>query len=244
MWTLGFDSTASTVTASLVRDGKLFAVYSCESATSHSTTLLPAVESLLSAAGITVRDLDLICCSAGPGSFTGVRIGVATAKGLATPFSVPCVGVSSLEAMAYLFTEIPSVICPVLGARRGNVYAAVFTSDGHGNIVRLTPDELVSLSDLEGFITGALKDTEHPRRLYFAGDSITEAVAMMTVETTPELSPTPALLSSPNGYGAALCGAKLFENTEDKSMFSPEKLLPIYLRKSQAEREKEEKNNN
>lgn len=244
MWILGFDSTAATVTASLVRDGRMFAVYSCDSATSHSTTLLPAVENLLSAAGITVRDLDLICCSAGPGSFTGVRIGVATAKGLASPFGIPCVGVSSLEAMAYSFSEIPSVICPVLGARRGNVYAAVFTSDGRGNIERHSPDELVSLGDLEGFIFGSLEGTVHPEKLYFAGDSIVEATDMLSDETAMKVSATPTLLASPNGFGAASCGAKIFAESDDKTVFSSEKLLPIYLRKSQAEREKEEKNNN
>ena len=134
MWTLGFDSTTATVTASVLKDGVEIASYSAVSGTSHSTTLLPAAADLLKASGITVRDLSLISCSAGPGSFTGVRIGVATAKGLAAPFDIPCIGVSSLEAMAYMFADVPCVVCPVIGARRGNVYAAVFSCDGMGNV--------------------------------------------------------------------------------------------------------------
>ena len=242
MWTLGFDSTASTVTPALLRDGKLFSAYSADSTTTHSTTLLPAIERLLASAGIAARDLELICCSAGPGSFTGVRIGVATAKGLASPFGTPCVGVSSLEAMAYMYSELHAVICPVLGARRGNVYAAVFLSDGKGNVTRLCDDDLVAISDMEGFIAGAVDGaSDLPTSLYFCGDSIKECSEAICEGFSLQLCPTPAMLASPSGYGAAACGLVKYNSADDKSGFTDAALLPIYLRKSQAEREKEEK---
>ena len=242
MWTLGFDSTTSTVTAALLRDGAQIASYSAMSATSHSTTLLPAIESLLASAGIAVKDLSLISCSAGPGSFTGVRIGVATAKGLAAPFDIPCIGVSSLEAMAYMFADIPCVICPVIGARRGNVYAAVFYSDGMGSIARLTDDNLVAVSDIKEFINNCTIDIQNGLPLYFVGDSVKEASEAECDLKNVKQSATPKMLVNPTGYGVAACGYRKFtESGNDASIYSEASILPIYLRKSQAEREKEER---
>ena len=241
MWTLGFDSTASTVSASLVNDGHPIALYSAESATSHSTTLLPAIEKLLTAAGISVKDLELIACSAGPGSFTGVRIGVATAKGLAAPFDIPCIGVSSLEAMAYLYGEIPSYICAALGARRGNVYASLFSSDGNGNITRITEDDLISIEYMREYVNSHIDPNDSAKPLYIVGDTIDEISEVCSSCSSVRLSKTPALLSSPSGYGAALCGTKIFLSSDDKSVFTENSLTPIYLRKSQAERERDEK---
>ena len=240
MWTLGFDTTASTVAVALTKNGVPFASYSADSATSHSTTLLPAIENLLSAAGITPSELSLIACSAGPGSFTGVRIGVSTAKGLAAPFDTSCVGVSSLEAMAYMFKEIKCIVCPVLNARRSNVYTAVFASDGNGFVRRLTDDDLVSLDSLPEFISSV--DTKGYEALYLTGDSISQATRALDGFKPLALCPTPSLLASPSGYGVASCANEIYASAgEDKSMFNWKSLMPIYLRKSQAEREKDEK---
>ena len=242
MWTLGFDSTTATVTASVLKDGVEIASYSAVSGTSHSTTLLPAAADLLKASGITVRDLSLISCSAGPGSFTGVRIGVATAKGLAAPFDIPCIGVSSLEAMAYMFADVPCVVCPVIGARRGNVYVAVFSCDGMGNVTRLADDDLVAIADVKAFINGCTSDAHTPLPLYFTGDSVAECYSSDGELTTVKLTETPDALAVPTGYGAALCGYRKFIASGcDAGLYSEAALLPIYLRKSQAEREKEER---
>ncbi len=242
MWTLGFDSTTATVTASVLKDGVETASYSAMSGTSHSTTLLPAIEDLLKTSGITVKDLSLIACSAGPGSFTGVRIGVATAKGLAAPFDIPCIGVSSLEAMAYMFADTPCVVCPVIGARRGNVYTAVFLSDGNGNVTRLAEDDLVSIAEIKTFINGYTADIEEKLPLYFTGDTVAEAYEAEGDLVTLSLTETPDSLALPTGYGVAACGYKKFiDSGEDTEIYSESALLPIYLRKSQAEREKEER---
>ena len=242
MWTLGFDSTTATVTASLLNDGVQIASYSAMSGTSHSTTLLPAIEDLLKAAGITVKELNLISCSAGPGSFTGVRIGVATAKGLAAPFDIPCIGVSSLEAMAYMFSDIPCVICPVIGARRGNVYSAVFSSDGKGNVTRLADDDLIAITDVKDFVNGCTSHIEESLHLYFTGDSVSECYEADGGLNTVKLTETPVELAAPTGYGVAACGYRKFKSSgENTELYSEATLLPIYLRKSQAEREKEER---
>ena len=240
MWILGFDSTASTVSAAVVKDGQPVATYSAESATSHSTTLLPAIERLLSASGITARELDLISCSAGPGSFTGVRIGVATAKGLAAPFNTPAIGVSSLEAMAYMYTEIPAYIFSALGARRGNVYAALFLSDGMGNILRLTDDDLLPITSAKEFIDSKVSNIEI-KTLYIVGDTKNELREVCENCISVKVAASPSLLASPSGFGAALCGFRAFDSADDKSVFTEDSLMPIYLRKSQAERERDEK---
>lgn len=243
MWTLGFDTTAATVTTALMRDDSLVAHYSASSATSHSTTLLPAIEDMLSSAGIKACDLSLISCSAGPGSFTGVRIGTATAKGLAAPFGTPCVGVSSLEAMAAVFGEIRGIVCPALNARRGNVYCAFFYSDGDGNVTRLTEDDLLPITGLDAYAENAVKMCEDDMpSLYVAGDTTEEIRASLAECTSFNLRRAPAMLASPSGYGAALAGRKIFlESGSDADRFSASYLAPIYLRKSQAERELEEK---
>ena len=100
MITLGLDTTAKTVTAALLSDGEPLSFFSSEAKTTHSASLLPAIRTLLSAASLAPEDVGLFAVSAGPGSFTGVRIGVATVKGLAFGREVPCVGVSSLAALA------------------------------------------------------------------------------------------------------------------------------------------------
>lgn len=240
MWTLGFDTTASTVSVALLRDSALVCTYSASSKTTHSTTLLPVIEQLLEAASIMVSDLDLISCSAGPGSFTGVRIGCATAKGLAAPFNIPCVGVSAMEAMAASFKDIECIVCPALNARRGNVYTAVFHSDGNGSVTRLTDDDLLPIADIPSLITDAAKQAGLASlTVYIAGDSVRE---ISDADPDGRIKEAPALLKDPSGYGAALAGLKYFiENGCDTSLFSEGRLAPIYLRKSQAEREKEER---
>lgn len=243
MLVLGFDTTASTVSAALLRDGELISQYSASSTTTHSTTLLPAIETLLQSAFLKVEDLDLICCSAGPGSFTGVRIGCATAKGLAAPFSIPCVGVSSLEGMAMVFGELPCVICPALNARRGNVYCALFVSDGKGCVSRITEDDLLSVPDLCDRISEKLCDSSlSGLPLYIVGDYINE-ITKEAEKSEINVSAAPSLLINPSGYGAALAGIREYKNSGcDRKLFTEARLTPIYLRKSQAEREKEERN--
>ncbi len=242
MWTLGFDSTTSTVTAALLKDGSLVCDYSEENATSHSTTLLPAIEDLLKKANITVSDLSLIACSGGPGSFTGVRIGVATAKGLAAPFSIPCIGVSSLEAMAYQFKGKKCLVCPVVNARRGNAYSALFYTDGAGNIKRLTDDSLWSLDEISARVKDVMATEDlGSLNLYFTGDCVDAAKSKFSSIDGVCLAETPEEFAKASGFGTALCGLAEFEASDDKAKYTGEALVPIYLRKAQAERELEEK---
>lgn len=149
MLTLGIDSSAVAASAALVEDGKLLGEFYCNTKQVHSQTLLPMVEGLLQTVGRSCGELDAIAVSHGPGSFTGVRIGVSCVKGIALPKNIPCVGVSTLEAIAY--SGIPyedAILCAVMDARCGQVYNALFQVE-NGALRRLTEDRALSIAALE-----------------------------------------------------------------------------------------------
>ena len=144
---LAIDSTAIVASVAICDDEKLAALYTVNNGNTHSETLLPMVESALAQSKLTVDDIGLFAVSAGPGSFTGVRIGAATIKGLAFGRDIPCVGVSTLEALAYNLKGSSGIICPVMNARRNQVYNALFRFEGE-KLVRLCPDRAIAVKDL------------------------------------------------------------------------------------------------
>ena len=225
MLVLAIDSSEKTASAALVCDGKLAAQTTVTNREKdHSSNLLPTVESLMKAAGKEYGDIDCFAVSAGPGSFTGIRIGISTVKGLAFGRGKICVGVSTLEALAYNFTDTDGIICPVMDARRGNLYNAVFRSSG-GTITRLTEDRLISASDL------AAELNKFSETVYFCGGGYELAAA--ACRGTVVFAETGQLRRWQSGLGVALAAEekiKLGETTDDVS------LAPVYLRPSSAER--------
>lgn len=229
---LAIDTTVKIAAAALVVDGKRTVDFSLNTDT-HSTTLLPMISSLLTLCDLSIKDLDFLAVSTGPGSFTGVRIGVATVKGLAFAENLPCVGVSSLEAMAMNFTGIRGTVVPVINARNRMVYAAAFASDGTNLPGRIVPDEQISISDL----CEKLRDLPGP--VYFTGDAYS---LLLDEDGKPaQTGVTPELLRMPTGYGVAVAAERIWNAEKDKTVFAESRLAPVYLRKSQAEREREEK---
>ena len=228
---LGIDTSAKTATAALTEDGVLTAEASVRTDT-HSSTLLPMIEAMLRFAKTEVRDLDALAVTVGPGSFTGVRIGVAAVKGLAFADRIRCVGVSSLEAMAYNFAGIEGIVVPVIDARRGMVYAAVFRTGADGRVMRLTEDGQIPVGEL----TEKLKAWEG-ERVYFTGD------AADTLEASPNrpanTARTPGKLRAQSAYGVAARAEEILKTAEDPDRFTDAALVPVYLKKSQAERERE-----
>ena len=153
MRVLAIDVSALAASAALMQDGKLLGEFFLNVGLTHSTTLMPMIEQLLRYAGVGANDVDLFAVTNGPGSFTGVRIGVATVKGMAMAADKPCVGVSSLEAMAYNLPFCPSIVCCAMDARRDQVYTALFRAGG-GRMERLLPDSAMAVGEL-----GALLQT-------------------------------------------------------------------------------------
>ncbi len=145
MLLLSVDSSAVTASAALIEDGRVIKSEFINKGLTHSETLLPLIENVME--GCAYKRLDTIAVTAGPGSFTGVRIGVATVKGLAFPYDIPCISVSTLEAIAYNFTDENAVICAVMDARRMQFYNALFKVE-NGRVTRLCEDRAISIEAL------------------------------------------------------------------------------------------------
>ena len=235
MITLALDSTANTASCALAREGRLLALSTVDGIRTHSETLLPMIEHILSEAALTLADVGLFAASEGPGSFTGVRIGVAALKGLAFGQGKPCVGVSTLAALARNLEALSEsngsgpLIVPVMDARRQQVYTAIFQGSR-----RLTDDLLIPLSELRELLGGL-----SGQKIYFCGDGYDLAHRFFADD--PRVAPTPALLIVQNALSVALCAEDIFAASEDKSAFTDANLSPRYLRASQAERERLEK---
>lgn len=226
MLILAFESSAKPASAALVKDGQLLSQYMQCSALTHSRTLLPMAEDMLKNAELRLSDVDLIAVAHGPGSFTGIRIGVATVKGLAWAAEKPCVGVSTLEAMAWHGLAVGGFICPVMDARRSQVYNALFKIE-NGRPVRMTEDRPIALDELSKEVT-ALNAP-----VFLVGDGAALCYEHFTARGVPCVM-APDNLRWQDAWGVAMAAA-------DKTPGNADELLPVYLRLSQAERERQER---
>lgn len=226
MLILAFESSAKAASVALVRDGELLAQYLQCCALTHSRTLLPMAEDLLKNTGYKLSQIDLLACAHGPGSFTGIRIGVSTVKGLSWALEKPCIGVSTLEAMSWHGLTADGLICPVMDARRNQVYNALFEIVD-GKPVRLTEDRAISLEDLCGEIEN------WDGNVFLVGDG-TSLTASFLASRSISFCCAPPNLIMQSAWGVAMA-------CEGKESGSADALLPVYLRLSQAERERQER---
>ena len=161
---LALESTAVAGSAALVEDEKVLGEFYCNTALTHSQTLMPMAEQLLACTRTALEDVDLFAVTAGPGSFTGVRIGVSSVKGMAMALGKPCCAVSTLEAMACGASMVEGLVCALMDARCGQVYTALFRVSG-GKVERLTQDSAVSAAE-----AAAVCAAWPGEKLYLAGD--------------------------------------------------------------------------
>ncbi|MGM9613980.1 MAG: tRNA (adenosine(37)-N6)-threonylcarbamoyltransferase complex dimerization subunit type 1 TsaB [Oscillospiraceae bacterium] len=227
MLMLTLESSAKAASAAVFEDEKLLAVTVENSGLTHSRTLLPMAEGLLKNLDKSVRDVGVVAVACGPGSFTGLRIGMAEAKGLCWALDIPAIGVSTLEAMACGGPDMDgTMLCCAMDARRGQVYNALFTVRD-GKPVRLTPDRAIAISDLEP----ELISYEKPWVLL--GDGAELCYNSLNKEKlTLHLAPEPLRVQNARGVGLAAMAHEARPVDE---------LLPVYLRLSQAERERQAK---
>ena len=228
MLILALESSAKAASAALARDGALLDMEFRNNGLTHSRTLLPMAEAALGRCGLTCRDLDAVAVAHGPGSFTGVRIGVSAAKGLCWGADKPAIGVSTLEAMAWnaVGEAGDALVCCAMDARRNQIYNALFTvADGAPR--RLTPDRAIGLDAL----AEELLLTE--KTVFVLGDGGELCYTYLKEHSVPAtLAPEGSRLQ--NAWG--VCRA-----AEGKAPASAAALLPVYLRLSQAERERLER---
>ena len=227
---LAFESSAKADSVALMQDGVLLAESFQNNGKTHSATLMPMAQQVLMDCSLTAAELDAVAVARGPGSFTGVRIGVAAAKGLAWGAEKPVCGVSTLEAMATQLSMQAGIICPVMDARRGQVYNALFQSDGK-TLTRLTSDRAISLEELK-------KDLEKAEKTIFLVGDGTKLCYNTLSEALPHLTLPPAHLEMQRASGVAMAAERL---AQQGGLQAPGELVPSYLRLSQAERERLEK---
>ena len=223
---LAFESSAVSASVALTEDDKLIAQSFQNCGLTHSRTLLPMAEALLQNCGITLDEIDAFAVAHGPGSFTGVRIGVATVKGLALGTDKPCIGVSTLDAMAHGTRALGNRLCCVMDARAGQVYNALFTVED-GLVHRLCDDRALKLIDLGEEI----RETPY----FLVGDGA-ELCYNTLKDTCSDLRLAPSELRYPSGFGVA--AAALLLLLRAGAACSPQQLDAFYLRRPQAERER------
>lgn len=227
---LAFESSAKAASTALLSDGLLLAEYTQNSGQTHSRTLMQMAKDMLTSCDLTPQDIGAVAVAAGPGSFTGVRIGVAAAKGFSWGRELPCYGVSTLEAMARGAAITDGVFCCCMDARRAQVYNAVFEKTG-SELVRLREDRAISLDDL----CEDLQNIEKP--IFLVGDGA-ELCYTTLLERLPRLTLLPEHLRQQRASGAALAAWEKIGRGERGDAGS---LTPNYLRLSQAERARLEK---
>lgn len=225
MLILALESSAKAASVALMQDAELLAQYSQCSGLTHSRTLLPMVEDILKNTDKKLADVDFIAVAHGPGSFTGIRIGVSTVKGLAWASDKKCVGVSTLAAMAWHGAAAGGLVCPVMDARRSQVYNALFEiKDGAPE--RLCRDRAIALSELAAELKG------YDREVLLVGDGAKLSFDYLTAEgISCRIAPQNLVYQS--AWGVGMEALRIEPGTADD-------LLPVYLRLSQAERERQE----
>ena len=233
MLILAFETSAKAASVALTQDGILLGEAYQNTGLTHSQTLMVMAEDLLKQCSKTVADLEAVAVAEGPGSFTGVRIGVAAAKGLAWGAELPCYGVSTLEAMAVSLGIYEGYVCPCMDARRNQVYNALFYVN-QGKLERIREDRAIALSELK-------TELEHlSGPIYLVGDGSRLTYKTLSAEIGELILP-PEHRMHQRAVGVALLAEAKAEACEPGDAAA---LTPNYLRLSQAERERAERMRN
>lgn len=230
---LAFDSTAKVASVAVAEGERILAEYSLNCGLTQSELLLPMAEHCLASLHKDFSSVTALACTVGPGSFTGVRIGVATVKGLAFGKNLPCIEVSTLEALAENLRGLRGLIVPCMDARRAQVYHALFLSDGE-TLKRITVDRAISLDDL----AEELKEYKG-QDIFLVGDGYEVARRHLAAKDIP-LATTPMGLRDQRAAACAAVASRLLAEGMTKS---DREISPSYLRLPQAERDRLEKEN-
>ena len=230
---LAFETSAKAASVALTQEGKLLGESYQNTGLTHSQTLMVMAQDLLQQCGVAISQLDAVAVANGPGSFTGVRIGVAAAKGLAWGAELPCVGVSTLSAMAVGLGAWQGYVCPVMDARRSQVYNALFHVDC-GKYTRIRDDRAISLQELGEDV----KNLSQP--IFLVGDGSVLCYNTL-LEAVPALVLPPEHRMHQRAVGVALEAQRMMH---EGAIPPAAELVPNYLRLSQAERERNERMQN
>lgn len=240
---LGIDSSGMVAGAAIVDDEITIAEYTVNYKKTHSETLLPMIDEIVTMTDTDLNEIDAIAIAAGPGSFTGLRIGSATAKGLALAMEKPIISVPTCHSLAYNLWGTDKLICPIMDARRNQVYTGLYYADGSPRdvaFIDIAAGDLVVVMDQAAMGIDELieKLNERCEPVIFLGDGVPVFCGRLDEALSVSHMYAPAFLNRQRAATVATLGMKLFKQGiyEDADTHSP-----IYLRKSQAERERDEK---
>ena len=223
---LAVDTSATAASVAVAEENKLIGEFSINTALTHSQTLMPMVDELLKNTGLSVNDIDAVAVNAGPGSFTGVRIGVAAVMGIAFPKNLPCVSVSTLESMAYNMLGNDCIVCSVMDARCSQVYNALFRVKGC-TVTRMTDDRALSLTDLKNELQNINE------KVVLVGDGAVLCSKFLGEELENiMLAPFNNRIQTASSVAYAA-----FEKINNGETVKADELMPVYLRLPQAQRE-------
>ncbi len=237
---LGIDSSGMVASVAIVQDDVVIAEYTMNHKKTHSETLLPMIDEIMKTSEAKMEDLDAIAIAAGPGSFTGLRIGAATAKGLALAIDKPIVPVKTCEGLAFNMWGAEGLVCPIIDARRNQVYAGLYQVLGSIEVIR--DQEPMDIHELIEFINNYVADTGKtsdapPLSVTFLGDGVPIYEDVIWNEIQVSCKIAPANMNRQRGASIATYGSFLFK--EGKYM-NADDFAPDYMRKSQAERVRDE----
>ena len=224
---LALETSAKSVSVAVTEDGALLSQAFQNRGLTHSVTLMPLLDGMLRTAGLSMDDMDAVAVACGPGSFTGIRIGISAAKGLAWARELPCCGVSTLAAMARTSTDHHGLVIGAMDARRQQIYHALFRAEG-GRVTRLTEDCAISLEEL------ASQLRNDPADKLVVGDGAALCAGYLNDAGIPcRMADESHRMQS--AVGVALCAEEMAARGET---VTAQALEPVYLRLSQAERER------
>jgi tRNA threonylcarbamoyladenosine biosynthesis protein TsaB len=231
---LSVDSSSQTASVAVNNDGKTLVEIFLNTGLVHGRTLVPVIESTVKYSGLSVEDIDLFSVCGGPGSFTGIRIGMSAVKGMMFALNKPCVSISSLEVLAFNMVNVcDGVICPCLDLRRGNLYNSIFKSDGE-NIIRLTQDRNISTDNL----LTELKN--YNEKIYFVGDN--EQLCYNSWISDSSLINFYIFNNPFCSIKASNLGLLAYKKYSEDNKIASDEVYPTYLNLSQAEKQRQKNN--
>lgn len=229
---LGIDSSGNVGSVAYINDGELIAEYTLNHKKTHSETLLPMIDDMVKKAELDLNELDAIAICAGPGSFTGLRIGSATAKGIGLALNKPLVPVMTTEALCYNLYGQSGLICPIMDARRNQVYTGIFSFDEDGKLNKVLDTDAMAIEDLID------KLNEINSNVVILGDGVKVYKDIIEEKIICAHSYAFGNNNLQRASSVAFCGEALFKNGISENA---DEHAPVYLRVSQAERERMEK---
>ncbi len=218
---LSVDTSAVCASVAVTEGDKIISLSSTNAGLTHSRTLLPMIDSVLKNSETELSSIDCFACSVGPGSFTGIRIGISAIKGLADGLGKKCIAVSTLEALAYNLLGEDVIACAVMDARCSQVYTALFETTGE-SVKRLTEDEAIKIEELGERLKA------YGKKIVFVGDGAAICHKALGYNIAP------SVVRFQNAASVSFAAQKDFS---EEKLTEPSKLLPVYLRLPQAERE-------